>query len=180
MTLSIKPVFKHECKSSKFLSIFDPSSFHHPYRVGFTFAPNHDEDWSTWFPKCRVIPIALLPGCLICIVKMRQTLGKPLFLWQFQDLMLCIIWWSYHAFLPSWSTTKEPWNNGRPFVNEKTEQKDIHNMNIHCDKFLKHWKYGQVYVYCVVWLQATVLLDVDKIYIGQIWLLDNFKLKISW
>jgi hypothetical protein len=65
-------------------------------------------------------------------------------------------------------------------VNEKTEQKDIHNMNIHCDKFLKHWKYGQVYVYCVVWLQATVLLDVDKIYIGQIWLLDNFKLKISW
>ena len=88
VALTIKPMFQHKCKCSKLLSPFDPSSFNHPYWVGLTFSTNHDKDRPTLFPRGPIEPIALLPCCSVCIIKMCQTLGEPLFFWKF-NLVRC-------------------------------------------------------------------------------------------
>ena len=129
VALTIKPMFKHKCKCSKLLSIFDPSSFNHPYWVGLTFSTNHDEDRPTLFPRGPIEPIALLPCCSVCIIKMCQTLCKPMFFWKFNNVLH--IWWSKHSFPPSWPTTKKPWNNCQTFMNKQRQHKDFHKIPCH-------------------------------------------------
>ena len=138
-------MFEHEYKCSKLLSIFDPSSFNHPYWVGLAFTTNHDKDRSTKLPKGRVIPITLLPCRSVCIIKMCQTLGKPLFFWKFN--LVLHIWRPKHSFPSSWSTAKEPWNNSRALMNKQGQHKDNKkvpcNLHTQCIKQVLYWQCAQ-------------------------------------